>query len=138
MGPRRAPAAPRAAQEVGEDVLEAGGFPARIVPGELEFARAPRAAAEGMTLLEAMRARIEAAWIARSIDLARVELGALVLVAQDVIGAGDFLKLLLRVGVARVLEEVSGNLAQDFVRISHSFSMTGRGLLGAIPAFTPI
>ena len=42
-------------------------------------------------------------WDCRRADGAGIELGALVLVAQDVIGGGNFLELLLRAGIAGML-----------------------------------
>ncbi len=112
----RAPAAGTAAHQVGEDVLEAGALAGMIVEAELEStgarARIVPAAAERIALAEAAAlteslaktlARIEALGIAVRPDGAGIELGALVLVAQDVIGAADLLEFLLCRGVARML-----------------------------------
>ena len=88
-----------ATEQVREDVFgtEAlGGLAAAALvrPGEVEVPRAACAAAlpEGRAL-ETLRV---VAGIAVGIDFAAVELRTLFLVAQDVVGAADFLKLLLR------------------------------------------
>ncbi len=95
-----------------------------------------------MALAEAARTWIEAARIAVGIDVAGVEFGALVLVAEHVIGGGNFLEALLGLGVARMgvgmmlLGEVAEGLfdfgfagglghAQDFIGIVHT-GLSGR------------
>src|SRR5258706_5139888 len=88
-------------------------------------------------------ARIKAPRIAIRTDGARIKLGPLLLVAQYVIGAGDFLKALLRRRVARMLVGMMflgqrperffdvglarrlGN-AEDFIGIFHA-SLSGCG-----------
>ena len=70
----------------------------------MEFARAGPAAAEGITLAEAASlSGIEATRIAVGADGARVILGPLVLVAQYVVGAGNFLEAFLCGRVPRML-----------------------------------
>src|SRR4051812_29938406 len=90
-----------------------------------------------MALLEAARARVEAFGIAVRANGAGVELGALVLVAQDVICPGNLLEFLLRGRVPRMLVGVmllgqrpkrlldfglAGRLGhtQDLVRVFHA------------------
>src|SRR5262245_60555943 len=91
-----------------------------------------------MTLAEAAAlARIKAARIAVGADRARVILGALVLVAQNVIGAGNLLKAFLCRCIARMLVGMmllgqrperffdvgfarTFGYAEDFVRVFHA------------------
>src|SRR6185503_18102730 len=68
---------------------------------EMKFAVAAALSAAERAAAESTRAGIEAARIAVLVDLAAVELRALVLVAHHVIGARDFLKLLLGVVALR-------------------------------------
>src|SRR6185436_17270334 len=100
--------------QVGENILEAGSTAGRIVEAEMKFPRArsftgsaaaetAKARTKWIALAKAALARIEAARIAVGADRARVELGALFLVAQNVIGAGNFLETLLCRRVARML-----------------------------------
>jgi len=63
---------------------------ARILPSLAE-----RRTAFEAPLSESMRARIEAAGVALFVDLAGVVLGALVLVADHVVGGADLLEALL-------------------------------------------
>src|SRR4029077_4490094 len=137
----RTSASTAAAEQVGENVLCAEAFlriAAGVVPGKMEVARATTAKRPAGTKAAAL-SRIEAPRIACGIDFTGVEFGALFLVADDVVGAGDFLKFLLRVLVrglrvrVMLLGEVAESLfdlglarglghTQDFVRIAHSSS----------------
>ncbi len=123
-------------------IRPAASPPPRIVPGEMKFAVAATrraTAAKGATAKAAPGTGIKAARIAAFVDLAGIEFGALVLVAQNVIGAGDFLETLLGLGVARMgvrmvfLGQVAEGLldfgfagalghAQDLIGIAHSNS----------------
>ena len=102
-------------------------------------ATAGRAAEAERIGAKAAGAWIEAARIAVGVDLAGIEFGALVLVAQNVIGGGDFLEPLLGrfiagMGVGMVLFgkvaerlldlRLAGGLgnSQDLVRIAHDVS----------------
>ena len=102
-------------------------------------APAAGAAATERPAFVAVCTRIEAARIAVGVDLAAVESGALLLIAEDVIGAADLLKLLLGSGIAALrvrmvlLGERTKRLldlgfacllahAQNFVRITHDVS----------------
>ena len=80
----------------------------RVVKAEMEFPRAgpaaATAAAEGITLTETSAlSGIEATRVAVGADGAPVILSPLFLVAQYVIGAGNFLEALLRRRIARML-----------------------------------
>src|SRR6185437_12180248 len=153
-GPARTrTAAPAAAQNLREDIV--GGKSARLflsalAPAEMKFtvATAARAAAERIaakTALLRIGTRIEAARVALGVDFAGVEFGALVLVADHVIGRGDFLEALLGffiagMGVGMVLlgERAEGLLdfgfagglgdAKCFIRIVHSNSNLRAGI----------
>src|SRR5262249_22822131 len=83
-----------------------GGTARRLVKIEMEFARAratAKTAAKRISLTKTAGTRIEPPRIAVGADRARVKLRALFLVAQNVIGAGNFLEALLRRRVARML-----------------------------------
>ena len=116
---------------------------ALVVPAEMEFAvgifLARAAKAEGIAA-KAARAWIEAAGIAAGVDLAGIEFGALVLVADNVIGGRRFpgsasSRLIAGMGVGMMLLGqaaerlldfgLAGGLghAQDLIRIAHHFRL---------------
>jgi len=100
-----------AAHHAGEDILETRRGTRLVVETEMELPGAGLASAtkaaetrtEGMALLKASLARVEAPGIAVRADGAGVELGAFILVAQDVIRPRNLLEFLLRGRIPRML-----------------------------------
>jgi len=135
------------AHQVCEDILcrkAALATAAPIIPAKMKFTFAARGATGRAPEAKRIGAKpsgagIKAAWIAVGANLAGIEFGALVLVAQHIISGGNFLKPLLggfipRMGIGVVLLGQAaerlldlrftggfGN-TQDLIRIAHEFS----------------